>query len=227
MVHIHIPDGVLPVWIWAAGYVVTLALVALTIRRIRQQERKGILAAVMVAVMLVVQSIPIGIPYHMNLSALTGIIVGPSWALVSILVVNFVQASFGHGGITIAGLNTLVVWSEALAGYGLFVILRKTMRTGRVRGPLAAGFSTFVALALSAFLVVGIVAISGIDPAQALGEHFPEFLSSAAPLQVSLRVFMMLTLPIALGGAILEAAVTALLLAYVFRVKPSLIPGVA
>jgi cobalt/nickel transport system permease protein len=67
------------------------------------------MAAVMVAVMLVVQSIPLGVPYHMNLSALTGIMLGPWWALLSILVTNIAQAAFGHGGITIVGLNILVV----------------------------------------------------------------------------------------------------------------------
>jgi len=75
-VHIHIPDGVLPVWLWTAGYVVILALVALAVRTVRGQERKGVLAAVMVAVMLVAQSIPLGVPYHINPSALTGIIPG-------------------------------------------------------------------------------------------------------------------------------------------------------
>ena len=217
--HIHIPDGVLPVWLWATGYLITLVLVALAIRRIRGQERKSIMAAVMVGVMLVVQSIPLGVPYHMNLSALAGIVLGPWWALLSILVTNIAQATFGHGGITIVGLNTLVVWSEALIGCYLFAVLRKSLRS-----PLAAGASTFVALTVSAFLVVGIVAISGIDPTQALGEHFREFLPAAGPLQVSLMVFMILTLPIALGGALLEALVTSLLVAYVLRVKPSLIP---
>jgi ABC-type Co2+ transport system permease subunit len=52
-VHIHIPDGVLPVWLWMAGYVVTLALVALGVLRVRGQERKGVLAAAMVPVTLV------------------------------------------------------------------------------------------------------------------------------------------------------------------------------
>jgi ABC-type Co2+ transport system permease subunit len=47
--HIHIPDGVLPIWLWIAGYVLALALVAMTVRRVRGQERKGVLAAVMVA----------------------------------------------------------------------------------------------------------------------------------------------------------------------------------
>ena len=221
--HIHIPDGVLPIWLWATGYLITLPLAALAIKRIRGQERKSIMAAVMVAVMLVVQSIPLGVPYHMNLSALTGIILGPWWALLSILVTNIAQAAFGHGGITIVGLNSLVVWSEALVGYYLFAVLRKITKSRELRSPLAAGVSTFVALTVSAFLVVGIVAISGIDPAEALGEHFHEFLPATGRLQVSLMVFMILTLPIALSGALLEGLVTSLLVAYVLRVKPALI----
>ena len=45
----HIPDGVLPIWLWMAGYLVTLALVVTAVRRVRWQDRKGVLAAVMVA----------------------------------------------------------------------------------------------------------------------------------------------------------------------------------
>lgn len=223
MAHVHIPDGVLPVWLWVAGYVVSLALAALAISRIRGQERKGIMAAVTVAVMLVVQSIPLGVPYHINLSPLAGIILGPLWALISILVTNLAQASFGHGGITIVGLNTLVVWSEALIGFYLFAVLRKVMKAGRLRTSLAAGASTLIALIVSAFLVVGIVAISGIDPIQALGEHAHELLPRGGTLQVSLSVFAMLVVPMAIGGALIEAVITGLLVAYVLRVKPSLI----
>jgi cobalt/nickel transport system permease protein len=222
-VHIHIPDGVLPVWLWMAGYVVTLALVALAIQRVRGQERKGVLAAVMVAVMLVVQSIPLGVPYHINLSALAGIILGPWWALISILVTNAAQASFGHGGITIVGLNTLVVWTEALIGYYLFAALRKMLKSGRLRISTAAGVSTLVALIFSAFLAVAIVWISGIDPSEALGEHAGELLGSSTQVQISLAIFAMLVLPIAIGGALIEAVITALLVAYVLQVKASLI----
>jgi cobalt/nickel transport system permease protein len=224
-VHIHIPDGVLPVWLWMAGYVVALALVALAVRRVRGQERKGVLAAAMVAVMLVVQSIPLGVPYHINLSALAGIILGPWWALISILVTNAAQASFGHGGITIVGLNTLVVWSEALIGYYLFAALRKILKSGRLRIPTAAGASALIALIFSAFLVVGIVGISGINPSEALGEHAGELLGAGTPVQISLPIFAMLVLPIAIAGALIEAVITALLVAYVLQVKSSLIVG--
>jgi cobalt/nickel transport system permease protein len=223
-VHIHIPDGVLPIWLWMAGYVVTLALVALAVRRVRDQERKGVLAAVMVAVMLVVQSIPLGVPYHINLSALTGIILGPWWALISILVTNAAQASFGHGGVTIVGLNTVVVWTEALIGYYLFAALRKVLKS-RLGISTAAGASTLLALISSAFLVVGIVGISGIDPSEALGEHAGELLGVATPAQISLTIFATLMLPIAIGGALIEAVITALLVAYVLQVKASLIMG--
>jgi cobalt/nickel transport system permease protein len=223
--HIHIPDGVLPIWLWIAGYVLALALVALAVRRVRGQERKGVLAAVMVAVMLVVQSIPLGVPYHINLSALTGIILGPWWALISILVTNAAQASFGHGGVTIVGLNTLVVWTEALIGYYLFAALRRMLKSSRLRISTAAGASTLVALIFSAFLVVGIVGMSGIDPSEALGEHAGELLGVATPAQISLTIFATLVLPIAIGGALIEAVITALLVAYVLQVKASLIVG--
>ena len=219
--HIHIPDGVLPIWLWVLGYIVSITLVAFAIRKVRGQERKGILAAVMVAVMLVVQSVPLGVPYHINLSALTGIILGPWWSIIAILVTNAVEASFGHGGVTIIGLNTMVVWSEALMGYYLFAVIQKVVGKSRIRFPLAAGFSALVALMFSAFFVVGIVAVSGIEPAQALGSHEQSLPGGVA--QISPGVFMILVLPMAIAGALIESLITGLLVAYVVRVKPSLV----
>ena len=221
--HIHIPDGVLPFWLWMAGYFVALVLVALAVRKVRGQERKGVLAAAMVAVMLVVQSIPLGVPYHINLSALAGIILGPWWALISILITNVAQASFGHGGITVVGLNTLVVWSEALVGFSLFAAFRRMLKSSALRLTTAAGVSTLVALIFSAFLVVGIVGMSGIEPSQALGEHAGELAVVGSSTHISLTLFAMLMLPIAIGGALVEAVITALLVAYVVQVKPFLI----
>lgn len=221
--HIHIPDGVLPVWLWMAGYFVALVLVALAVRKVRGQERRGVLAAAMVAVMLVVQSIPLGVPYHINLSALAGIILGPWWALISILITNVAQASFGHGGITVVGLNTLVVWSEALVGFSLFAAFRRMLKSSALRLTTAAGVSTLVALIFSAFLVVGIVGMSGIEPSQALGEHAGELAVVGSSTHISLTLFAMLMLPIAIGGALVEAVITALLVAYVVQVKPFLI----
>ena len=208
-----------------AGYFVALVLVALAVRKVRGQERKGVLAAAMVAVMLVVQSIPLGVPYHINLSALAGIILGPWWALISILITNVAQASFGHGGITVVGLNTLVVWSEALVGFSLFAAFRRMSKSSALRLTTTAGVSTLVALIFSAFLVVGIVGMSGIEPSQALGEHAGELAVVGSSTHISLTLFAMLMLPIAIGGALVEAVITALLVAYVVQVKPFLITG--
>ena len=221
--HIPIPDGVLPIWLWATGYLISLILVAYAIRRVRGEEGKSTISAVMVAVMLVVQSIPLGVPYHINLSALTGIILGPWWALISVLVTNSVQASLGHGGVTIIGLNTLVVWSEDLVGYYLFNTLRRTVKQGKLNISLAAGGSVLVALILSTLLVLGIVVVSRIDPVQALGPHGQEHLPGGV-LQVSLNSFVLLVLPIAIVGSVIEAVITGLLVGYVLKVKPSLIP---
>ena len=223
--HIHIPDGVLPIWLWSAGYAILLSLVALAIRKVRGQERRGVLAAVMVAVMLVVQSIPLGVPYHINLSSLAGIMLGPWWALISVLVTNAVEASFGHGGVTIVGLNTLIVWSEALIGFYMFAALRSILKISRLRIPAAAGISTLVALIISALLVVGIVGISAINPTQALGGHGGELLGNGSHVQISLTVFATLIIPMAIAGALIEGVITSLLVAYVLRVKPSLFVG--
>ena len=70
MSHIHIPDGVLPVWLVAAGWLLAIAILALITLRLRGADRgrQLPLLGVMAALMLVGMSteiVPIG--YHINL----------------------------------------------------------------------------------------------------------------------------------------------------------------
>jgi cobalt/nickel transport system permease protein len=216
--HIHVPDGVLPIWLWGLGYAVVAISLYVAIKKLRGDERRGIYAAAMSAVMLVVMSIPLGVPYHFNLTALAGIILGPWWALISNFVTNLVLASFGHGGITVVGLNTMITWFESLAGLYTFLVLRRVFKRDQWKFTAAAGISTFIALVLSTVLVIGVVAASGINPAEALHEGTEE-------TQMSMAVFVALVAPMALIGAIVEAIVTSLIVAYVRKVRPTLIPG--
>ena len=219
--HIHIPDGVLPLWLWALGYAIVIIFLFVAVRKVRGEEKRGIYAAAMAAIMLVAMSIPLGVPYHINLTVLAGIILGPWWALISAFVTNLILATFGHGGITIVGLNTIVTWFECLVGFYMFKVLQKAFMRKSWRFPMAGGVSTFTALVLSTVLVIGMVGVSGINPAETIHHHD----NGSEEAQMSLAVFAALTFPISLVGAVIEAAVTALILIYVKKVKPILIPG--
>ncbi len=67
------------------------------------------------------------IAYHINLSIIAGILLGPALAFISVFIVDLIISMFGHGGITVVGLNTIVIGAEAVLGYYLFQLLRTVM----------------------------------------------------------------------------------------------------
>jgi len=130
MSHLHIPDGVLPGWLVMAGWILTALILAFSIYRTRSTElkRKVPLIGIISALMIVCMTIPIvPIAYHINLSVIAGIILGPAVAFISIFIVDLIIAMFGHGGITVVGLNTVVVGAEAFIGFYLFQLFLTIM----------------------------------------------------------------------------------------------------
>jgi cobalt/nickel transport system permease protein len=155
--HIHLPDGILPPWLWLAGYLLTALLIAALSRRGRVtiDPRRFALLGVFSAMMVLVMMLEIP-PFssHFNLSVMTGIVIGPQLAVVAALIVNVILALVGHGGLTVVGLNTLVLSTEMLVGYYSFRLLA---RTGRPT--VAAGFvATFVGLAAGTAASYGLIA---------------------------------------------------------------------
>lgn len=162
MSHIHIPDGVLPLWLWVAGWAISLGLVAVVALRVPRDEarHKVPLLAVVSALMIVSMSSEIvPIAYHVNLAVVAGVLLGPSLAIVSAFIVQVVLAMLGHGGVTVLGLNTLMIAGEMVIGWLLFRALVGAL--GRPRVGVAAFLATVVTLAITTTALVGIVALSG------------------------------------------------------------------
>ncbi len=162
MSHIHIPDGVLPLWLWLSGWVVALVLVAIAGRAAERAEvrRKVPLLAVVSGLMLVAMSSEvIPIAYHVNLTVVAGVLLGPPLSIIAAFIVEVVLAMLGHGGVTVLGLNTLMISAEMIAGWALFSALIGLMGRDRVRW--AAAISTVLTLAFTTTLLVGIVALAG------------------------------------------------------------------
>jgi cobalt/nickel transport system permease protein len=160
--HIHIPDGVLPVWLVVAGWVVAGLMIAIAVRAVSAEDlrRRVPLVGATAALMLVGMSSEIvPIAYHINLTVVAGILLGPWLSIITALVVDVMLALIGHGGVTVVGLNTLVVSAEMILGWALFRALVAAL--GRRRAGLAAGFATVLALAVSTTLLIGIVALGG------------------------------------------------------------------
>ncbi|MCC6713182.1 MAG: energy-coupling factor ABC transporter permease [Candidatus Dadabacteria bacterium] len=231
MSHIHIPDGVLPLWIVAAGWVVTALLLALCIRRVDSGDVKrklpliGIVSALMIAGMTL-EIVPIA--YHINLSIIAGILLGPALAFVSVFIVDLIISMFGHGGITVVGLNTMVIGAEAVLGYYLFQAFR-TVMAGR-RAGWASALAAVMSLFLSTSIMLGVVYVSHINPAAALHTEEAAHDTHGGPAGdveteggLDFGRFVKTIFLLAPLGWALEAAVTGLVVSYLYRVRPDLV----
>jgi len=244
MSHIHIPDGVLPLWLVIVGWVAAGLLVALAARKASAENlrRRIPLVGAMAALMLVgMSSEIIPIAYHINLTVVAGILLGPWLSVITALVVDVMLGLIGHGGVTVIGLNTLVVSAEMILGWALFSALTAAM--GRRRAALAAGVATVLALAASTTLLVGVVALGGSPAAtRESGAFDPGTLSFTNPFahgvvsnvvvsgeeiapapELSVRRFATTVFVLGSIGWVLEALITAAIIGFVARVRPGLV----
>ena len=127
MSHLHIPDGVLPAALWLPGLVTAVLLILVSARSLRQESPQqvayqGALGALVLAAMAV--QVPLGpIEYHLSLVGPIGVLLGPASSFQVMFVASAVLAFLGHGGLTVIGLNALVLGAgSALArpGYDMF-----------------------------------------------------------------------------------------------------------
>jgi len=184
MSHIHIPDGVLPTWLWVLGWAAALALVGVAVHMSRAEDlrRKVPLVGVVSAFVVVAMSSEIvPIAYHMNLAVVAGVLLGPWLGIVAALIVQVILAAIGHGGVTVIGLNTLMTSTEMVLGgllFNLFVLL-----LGRRRAALSGAFATVLTLALTTSLLVGLVALAGggVATSRETGALDPKTLSFSNP----------------------------------------------
>ena len=229
MSHLHIPDGLLPVWLWAAGLAAALIVVLLSLFMVRRMDlkKKIPMLGMMSAVMLVGMSIEV-VPYHLNLSVITGIVLGPWLALVAAFIVNLLLSLVGHGGVTVVGLNTLVIGSEGVMGYVLFSAFRRVLSPGA-----SAAAATFTALFMSTCLMLLIVFLGNVDLNLSQARELGEVMQSA-PAEFVKRVFNMsggfnlkffALASFAMGavGWTIEAFVTAVAVRFIDKVKPDMI----
>ncbi|HCG99387.1 MAG: hypothetical protein A2074_00245 [Candidatus Aquicultor primus] len=226
MSHIHLPDGVIPVFWWIIGYLLTAAILGLAISRTKSTEarRKVPLLGIIAAVMLVGQSIPLGfIPFHLGLAVLAGIILGPWLGFMAAFISNMFLALIGHGGITVVGLNTVVVGSEVIIGYLLYNMFRRAT----VRPVLPVILATALTLIITIAFMVGVVAISQVNPAMILmGEDAGAIKDSVvvdSPVAISLRRFVAIIVPIAAIGIAIEAFATGLIVRFILGVRPEIV----
>jgi cobalt/nickel transport system permease protein len=223
MTHMHIPDGVLPVWIWLLGLVFMAGAIAACVFRLRAvdlRKKIPILGAVS-AVMLVAMSLEIlPLAYHINLSVVAGILLGPSLGFLAAFITNLVLALMGHGGITVLGLNTLLLGSEAILGHVLFYLFKD-----RFTVFWRAVVVTIATLLITTTALIGIVAVSHVDPEIIwhAEDHGHEAAHASAEGEVTVMRFATMVLSLGIFGWIIEAFITGAVIRFISQVKPDLL----
>jgi len=234
--HIHLPDGILPVWLWASGFVVVILIWMILLRIMKKEEltRRLPLLGMMAAVMVLGASVEIvPIAYHVNLTVMSGILLGPSLIFLATFIVNVILALFGHGGITVIGLNTLMFSIEGALGYFLFHLFWRLLRSVSLAGFLA----TFLALTTSTFSMIGVVSLGtshyeelihqeerrgiiGFEFGREKEGHQKEGVPENV---VNLKRFIAIILPLGFIGWVLEGVSTALIARYLHHLRPDLL----
>ncbi|MFZ5639617.1 MAG: energy-coupling factor ABC transporter permease [Bacillota bacterium] len=236
MSHLHIPDGILPFYWPLLGFIVSGLIIAIVLYRLRSRDinklvpRLGIVSAFV----LVVMSVPLGfIPYHLNLTVLAGIILGPGLGFISVFMVNLLLGFIGHGGITMVGLNSLAVGSEVFIGYYLF---RQLIRHFKYPGA-AAALTTVLTLVISSLVMISVVAGSQVDPAMFVDRHETEVHTEAGRTgeehadevhtddgsKLSVARFAAMVLPFTGLGIILESLAISSIVRFLWRVRPDIL----
>jgi len=192
----HISEGVLNGPVLLSGAVLGMVGTAIGLKKIDYDRimTVAILSAAFFIASLV--HVPVGpANAHLVLSGLLGVILG--WAAFpSILVALLLQAVlFQFGGLTVLGLNCFTMAAPAVLCYYVFRPMLAKGNGSRFAAAFACGFS---AMALSAILTAGALALSG-----------DEFLGAA-------KVILAAHLPV----MAVEGVITGFAYTFLLKVKP-------
>ena len=213
----HIPDGILPAGLWLLGLIVMALAVAFSLFRLRGMDmaRKIPLLGAVSAAMLVAMSLEI-LPlfYHINLSVVAGILLGPALGFLAAFIANLILALMGHGGITVIGLNTLLLGSEAVLGHTFFSLFKRLPVFWR------AVAATVLTLFMTTVALIGVVAVAHIDP-ELIAHGDEQGLIHKG--QASVRTFAVIVFSLGIIGWTIEAAITGAVVRFISQVKPDLL----
>jgi cobalt/nickel transport system permease protein len=217
MSHLHIPDGVLPPILWGPGLALAFVLLLVAARAGRGDPRRVAWQGALGGLMLAVMSIPMpifGLEYCLTLAGPAGVLLGAAAGFQVAVVVCVILALLGHGGLTVVGLNALVL------GAGIAVARPLYLRLAAGRGAagalaLATGIAQAVAggcwfalLALAMRMSPGAIATLDHGPARA-------------------GLFAGVTLALWLIAIAAESAVAFGIGRFLARVRPDLLPAAA
>jgi cobalt/nickel transport system permease protein len=189
----HISEGVLSPPVLAAGWALTAAGLGVGLRKTPVEElpKTALVSGVLFLISLV--HVPLGpSSIHLTLLGMAGLLLGWSAipALFTALLLQGLLLQFG--GLLSLGVNTAVMGTAALAGYGVFRVFPRRLS-------LAAAFTAgFIAVLTGAVLVTAALFFSSGNLALTAGLIFAANLPLAVVeglISVFMVIFLSRTLP--------------------------------
>jgi cobalt/nickel transport system permease protein len=212
---VHIPDGILPAQVCAAGYAITGLATWFSLRQINRRPDPAAdipKASLLTAAFFVASSIYIPIPpasVHLILNGLLGVVLG-YFAFPAILIGLFFQALvIGHGGLTTLGVNAAMMGIPALLAYHIFQLRGAVAKV--VAEPTRTGMFAFLGGALG----LGLAALI-----------FLSLIVFNIPAEMNAGAERAAVLALSVGHiplAVVEGVFTAMLVLFLRRVKPELL----
>ena len=213
----HIPDGLLDpitiVSLWII-VIVTMMIGYFKMGRIFSKEDSdklipyiGVLAAVIFAFQFVNYPVPGGTSGHLIGGTLIAVLLGPWASVVILFLVLIVQSLFGDGGILALGANTFNMGIiGGILGFYIVVfivkILNKTSIKKEIKVPIATAIGSYVAIILASFMCAIELGLAG-----------------AVPIGIAIPAMVYWHILIGIG----EALISALIVFYIYKVKPDFI----
>ncbi len=213
----HIPDGLLDPATIIVLWVVVIAVMVLGYFKIGKVFEKedseklipyiGVLAAVIFAFQFVNYPVPGGTSGHLIGGTLVAVILGPWASVIIIFLVLVVQSMFGDGGILALGANAFNMGIIAgMVGFYIVVFIVKILNKTSIKKEIAVTIGTaigsYISIVLASFICGIEISISG-----------------AVPFQIAIPAMVYWHLLIGIG----EAIISALIVLYIYRVKPEII----
>ncbi len=198
----HISEGILSAPVLTAGFAGTAVLAAATMRKLDMEEVPKISVITSVFFVASLIKIPLGpASVHLILNGLVGVVLG--WrAFAAIMLGIILQAViFGHGGITVIGVNSVMLGGGGLIAY---LVWQQRFRFQLKRRALVFGALAGAAGTISSGIVLALALVT-------TGEAF----QAVAATVLAAHVPIML----------IEAAVVGACAEFLQRVKPDILAG--
>jgi len=214
--HLHIPDGVLPPLLWGPGLALALALLLLAVRATRHEvARKVAYQGALGGLMLAVMSIPVplfALEYCLTLAGPVGVLLGAAAGFQVAFVVCVILALLGQGGLTVVGLNALVMGAAVSVARPVYVRLvagrgaAASLALATAASQAVAGLCWFGLLALALRLSPGAAVAIGHGAART-------------------GLFAGITIGLWIVAIVAESAVAFGIGRFLARVRPDLLPA--